>query len=436
MEPLRPAGHDLRREAPRVTVNHDLHAHPGVVNAARDLALEGFPGAANRAFESTAAFAALKAAGSELWLDTGDREAASALWCAEFAGLTTNNTLVNQVVQTGALDDTAREAARRLRGVKGLSGEALTLEVGFALNARVALDLVAAFGATVSVELHPAVARDIAGTCLFARRYHALAPEHFLIKVPLTADGMLAVERVGAAGIPVNMTIEFSARQNYVAGLVARPTYVNVFLGRLNSVVAENGLGDGKFVGEKATVASQRAVNELREAHPGIATRQIAASLRSGGQVADLAGVDVLTIPPKAAQELLDAGRPAPREAEPREFEVAFAGGRSAAEAGVDVLWEIAPQVRRFGAALLDEDRRDMTGADVLELARDYGVGDLFRAWTAEEEAEIRAKGKIPDLSRWPEAALDDLMTVSALQSFAADQQQLDDRIARLVAEA
>jgi hypothetical protein len=72
----------------------------------------------------------------------------------------------------------------------------------------------------------------------------------------------------------------------------------------------------------------------------------------------------------------------------------------------------------------------------VIELARECDVGDLFRAWTPDEEREILKKGKIPDLSRWPGVALDDLMSVSALQSFTADQAKLDERIARLVAEA
>jgi transaldolase len=421
-----------------ITVDHDIHTRPALADAARELALEGFSGATRRAFESTAAFAALKAAGSELWLDTGDLKAASALWCRELVGLTTNNTLVNEVVQTGALDDLARKAARRLRGAAHLSPEALTLEVGFVLNAHVALGLVAAFGAKVSVELHPAVGRDIEGTRLFAQRYYAVEPEHFIIKVPLTPDGLLAVWRLREERVPINLTIGFSARQNYVAALVSRPSYVNVFLGRLNAVIAESGLGDGKYVGEKATIASQRAVSEVRGVHPEVATRQIAASLRGGQQVADLAGVDVLTIPPKAAHEFLDGGFASGKTASQigREFEVAFAGGRSAAEVGAGVLWEVRPEVRKFAAALLDEDKRAMTGPDVIELARECDVGDLFRAWTPDEEREILKKGKIPDLSRWPGVALDDLMSVSALQSFTADQAKLDERIARLVAEA
>src|SRR5207237_88015 len=80
------------------------------------------------------------------------------------------------------------------------------------------------------------------------------------------------------------------------------------FLGRLNAVVADNGLGDGKMVGEKVTLASQAAVRELREAYDDIPTQQIAASLRNAEQMVSLAGVDVYTIPPKAVQEFYAHG--------------------------------------------------------------------------------------------------------------------------------
>ena len=59
----------------------------------------------------------------------------------------------------------------------------------------------------------------------------------------------------------------------------------------------------------------------------------------------------------------------------------------------------------------------------------------FFRQWSAGEQAEIQKGGKIPDLHRWCDvAAADDMMTQAALQSFAVDQGELDDRIARLMA--
>src|SRR5205823_6410211 len=108
--------------------------------------------------------------------------------------------------------------------------------------------------------------------------------------------------------IPINYTLGFSARQNYLATLVSKPNYCNVFLGRLNAVVADNHLGDGKYVGERVTLASQAGVKELRDADRSVPTRQIAASMRSAEQMVSLAGVDVFTIPPKAVEEFYKHG--------------------------------------------------------------------------------------------------------------------------------
>ncbi len=42
--------------------------------------------------------------GTEIWLDTGDMDEASALWCSEMTALTTNNTLLNKEIQKGIYD--------------------------------------------------------------------------------------------------------------------------------------------------------------------------------------------------------------------------------------------------------------------------------------------------------------------------------------------
>src|SRR5205823_2936437 len=172
------------------------------------------------------------------------------------------------------------------------------------VNCHIALRLVKAFGARVSVELHPAVADSIERTVHFAERYYRVCPERFTIKIPLTPEGYCSVAQTRAKGIPVNYTLGFSARQNYLAALISNPTFCNVFLGRLNAVVSDNHLGDGKFVGEKAAHATQMAVRELR-ASARTQTKMIAASMRAPSQVADLAGADVFTIPPKVAKEFI-----------------------------------------------------------------------------------------------------------------------------------
>ena len=69
-----------------------------------------------------------------------------------------------------------------------------------------------------------------------------------------------------------------------------------------------------------------------------------------------------------------------------------------------------------------------MASMTLVGFVEEHGLRDLFHRWTPEEISEVRAKGKIPQLARWRgTVALDDLMSMAALQSFAADQQALDE---------
>jgi hypothetical protein len=86
----------------------------------------------------------------------------------------------------------------------------------------------------------------------------------------------------------------FSARHNFVAALLTKPKFCNVFMGRLNSFVADSKFGSGDNVGEKATLATQRELLALRKAGRS-ETNLIGASVRTGAQIGDLAGVDVKT---------------------------------------------------------------------------------------------------------------------------------------------
>src|SRR5262249_3612215 len=130
---------------------------------------------------------------------------------------------------------------------------------------------------------------------------------------PMTAAGFLAARALAREGVPVNYTLGFSARQNYLAARFSRTAYVNVFMGRLNAVVIDNQLGDGEYVGEKATMASQQGLRQL--AHGGRPVpRQIGASMRTAAQLYDLAGLDVFTMPTHVARDFRQEMETAPRE--------------------------------------------------------------------------------------------------------------------------
>ena len=82
------------------------------------------------AFPSLEVWRDLQAAGTALWLDTGDVDAISELWAKEFVALTTNNTLLNKEVQKGIYDELVPKAARIVRDAEpALSDELLVQEI-------------------------------------------------------------------------------------------------------------------------------------------------------------------------------------------------------------------------------------------------------------------------------------------------------------------
>ena len=378
----------------------------------------------------------LRELGSELWLDTGSIEQAQQLWTREFSALTTNNTLLNKEVQTGRYDSLISQAAEMLGKYHHLSKPDLLLEIGFILNAYHALRLVEKFDAYVSVEEHTDLANDVERAVDYARRYYAVCPERFIIKIPFTPAGLLATRRVSLEGIPVNHTLGFSARQNYLIARIGRPAYVNVFLGRLNSFVAENKLGDGSYIGEKATLASQTVIKHLREKYK-IATRQIGASFRAGKQVHDLAGIDVMTMPPKVAEEFLSMGLEPQKLA--CETGVNYKPGLYShvdpASLTLNTLWDVDEKLVKCVDALEKENLDAFSPADLISFFRKHQCGDVIVNWNKAQIAASTREGKIPQLHHWEGAleskliGLDSVMNLAGLNSFATDQKAMDQRI-------
>ncbi|MBD3322444.1 MAG: transaldolase [Chitinivibrionales bacterium] len=375
----------------------------------------------------------LKSAGTELWLDTGDMDGAQKLWNREFSALTTNNTLLNAEIQKGFYDGLVPEADRLL---EGLDIHQRIIEIAFVLNAHHALRLVRRFGARVSVELHTALADDIETTVAYAERFYRICPSHFIIKIPHTPSGLLATRQVRARGIPVNYTLEFSARTNYIATAIARPDYVNVFLGRLNSFVADNNLGSGEMVGEKATLASQRAVTRASGNNPG-PTKQIAASMRSARQVSDLAGVDVFTMPLKVAQAAKDTLDNTWHCRVDEDYPVELFPGIAPEEIHLEKLWHINENEEAFVKYI--RENTPSTTQEIMQALKDHGIHDFFPAMTSKEKSTIASDGKIPEYDKWKERikqgtlAVDSLVNLAGLASFATDQAALDTRIKSLI---
>jgi transaldolase len=405
--------------------------------------LKGFApqyGKKKQSFAADARWQAVCATGTELWLDTGDLASARKLWTREFSALTTNNTLLNKEVQRGQYDDLVARTVARIRELQpSIPESVLVLEVAFVLNAYHGLRLVEEFDAMVSVEEHTDLANDVELSVLYGQRFYEICPERFIVKLPMTPAGLLGMRRLRQEGVPINFTLGFSARHNYVAARVGDPNYVNVFLGRLNAFTADSGLGNGGGVGERATVASQEGLEALRQ--KGVAaTRQIAASMRSGEQVWTLAGTDLMTMPLAVAEGYHSSSEAPPTSRGQKSTE--FALGLDAAEGarlGFDRLWDIPADLQKAVDALVAAGLDTLSPEALVQTLRKNGIVDFFPEYDDDDRNTFRADGKIPKLAHWRSrlvehtVAIDSLMNMSGFYSFAADQKDLDDRIRGLL---
>ncbi|MGH2993538.1 MAG: fructose-6-phosphate aldolase [Solirubrobacterales bacterium] len=117
--------------------------------------------------------------------------------------------------------------------------------------------------------------------------------EHVTVKVPFCEQGLEAAHALTSDGIPVNMTLVFSANQALLAS-GAGATYVSCFMGRLDDI----------------SVDSTAVVREIVEAFRagGITSQVIAASIRHPEHVVIAAklGCEIATVPAKVLRQMLN----------------------------------------------------------------------------------------------------------------------------------
>ncbi|MGC1404745.1 MAG: fructose-6-phosphate aldolase [Thermodesulfobacteriota bacterium] len=115
--------------------------------------------------------------------------------------------------------------------------------------------------------------------------------KNICVKIPMTAEGLKAVKKLSALGIPTNVTLIFSPLQALLAAK-AGATYVSPFVGRLDDI-SQEGM---EMVGQIVTIFNNY----------GYETEIIVASIRHPVHVltAALMGADVATIPYKVLLQL------------------------------------------------------------------------------------------------------------------------------------
>src|ERR1700746_3056579 len=163
--------------------------------------------------------------GQSLWLDniTRDLINSGTLNCyideLSVTGLTSNPTIFDHAIKNSSSYD----GAIRKKLDQGESGESLFFELALEDLTRAADLFRPIFERTngvdgwVSLEVSPLLAHDTASTLAAAKSLHARAQRpNVLIKIPGTKEGLPAIEEAIFAGVPIHVTLLFSA-EPYVA---------------------------------------------------------------------------------------------------------------------------------------------------------------------------------------------------------------------------
>ena len=164
--------------------------------------------------------------GQSLWLDNITRNLLRAGVLRRYidewsvTGLTSNPTIFDHAIKNSKDYD---EAIKNKLG-QGKSGEKLFFELALedlteaADLFRPVYDRTCGVDGWVSLEVSPLLAYDTKSTIQAAKDLHARAQRpNLLIKIPGTKEGLPAIEEAIFAGIPVNVTLLFSAEQYLAA---------------------------------------------------------------------------------------------------------------------------------------------------------------------------------------------------------------------------
>ena len=118
--------------------------------------------------------------------------------------------------------------------------------------------------------------------------------DNVVVKVPMTPDGLKACKSLSSEGIPVNVTLIFSANQALLAAK-SGAKYVSPFIGRLDDI-GQDGM---QLI---------KDIKDIFKNYPdSLKTQILVASIRHPIHVIDAAkiGADVVTLPPAVLEKML-----------------------------------------------------------------------------------------------------------------------------------
>lgn len=140
-----------------------------------------------------------------------------------------------------------------------------------------------------------------------------------LIKVAATWEGMQAAAKLEQGGIHTNLTLLFSFCQAVACG-AARVKLISPFVGRIYDWHKKSaGASWNESANSGVNDPGVKSVREIYNYYKkfGVATEVMGASFRNAGQIAALAGCDLLTISPELLAGLAASNEPLVRALDP-----------------------------------------------------------------------------------------------------------------------
>jgi transaldolase len=114
--------------------------------------------------------------------------------------------------------------------------------------------------------------------------------------------------------------------------------------------------------------------------------------------------------------------------------------GTDPTRAGLDTLWDIDDDLVGCVEDLEKEDIDSFAPEELVAFFEAHNCSDVLVRWSDSQVKTSRAEGKIPRLENWRDLladkaiGLDSLMNLAGLNSFAADQHEMDDRVRKVLA--
>jgi len=227
---------------------------------------------------------------------------------------TTNPSLILKAVQKPAYRPLLDETVKKYHA-KPLD------EVIDRLLVRFGTQILSLIPGRVSTEVDARLSFDTAGTIARGKRIVALyqaegidTEKRVLIKVASTWEGIEAARVLQQDGIHTNLTLLFSFAQAVACG-AAGVKLISPFVGRIYDWYKKSAGSQWEESANAAAndpgVKSVREIFDYYKQH-GIKTEVMGASFRNVGQIAALAGCDLLTISPELLGELAASTAPLP----------------------------------------------------------------------------------------------------------------------------